>query len=208
MAINNCAIQVSSKVINAMTNNFGVSVSAFAGISANINTTVNLILGAIATAGSMMVGQNLAAGKIKRVKKILLIIGSLTLSFAVVFILAFLIFPIPLFRIFTKEEAVLAIVHSYLPILVLNFVGSGLRPVTRSIIEGSGNRKINLIIALLDAIIARIGFAYLFGIYLGWQYLGFWFGSSLAAQVPILIGFVFYFSGIWKRGVKGQIKDE
>jgi Na+-driven multidrug efflux pump len=192
-------------IVNSMTNDFGVSVSAFAGISANINTTANLILGAIATAGAMVLGQNLAAGKLKRVKKTLFIVGAITISLSLLLALMFLIFPIPLFRIFTSEPAVLAIVHSYLPILTLNFLSSGIRPVTRALIDGSGNKKINLVNALLDAVVARIAFAYIFGIWRGWGYLGFWFGSALAAYVPIIIGIVFYFTGIWKKSVK--IKD-
>lgn len=202
MALNNSAIQVSAMIVNAMTNDFGVSVSAFAGISANINTTANLILGAIATAGAMIIGQNLAAGKVKRVKKSLFVIASITISLALLLNILFLIFPIPLFRIFTKESAVLAIVPSYLPILTMTFIASGIRPVTRALIDGSGNRKINLINALLDAVVARIGFAFIFGVFLDWGYLGFWFGSALAAFVPIIVGIVFYFTGVWKRGVK------
>ena len=104
-----------------------------------------------------------------------------------------------MFGIFTSEEAVLALAVPYLPIAVLSFMCSGLRPVTRVLIDGSGNRRINLYIALLDAIVARIGFASLFGIALGLDYWGFWLGSTLAGYVPILIGLVFYLSGAWKR---------
>ena len=208
MALNNSAIQISAMVVNAMTNNFGVSVSAFAGITATINTTLNLILSAITTAGAMIIGQNLAAGKIKRVKRSLFNVGTLTLSITALFLLAFLIFPIPLFRIFTKEESVLAIVDSYLPILALNFTTVGFLTITRALINGSGNRKINLLNALLDAVVARISFAYIFGILLGWDYLGFWFGSALASTVPLVIGIVFYFSGKWKKSIIVKTEEE
>ncbi len=208
MALNNSAISISGMVINSMTNNFGVSVSAFAGITATINTTLNLILSAITTAGAMIIGQNLAAGKVKRVKKTLINVGMLTLSISAIFLIAFLVFPIPLFRIFTKEESVLAIVESYLPILALNFTTFGFLTITRALINGSGNRKINLINALLDAVVARISFAYIFGILLGWDYLGFWFGSALASTVPFIIGIVFYFTGIWKKSIIVKTVEE
>ena len=208
MALNNSAIQISGMVVNSMTNNFGVSVSAFAGITATINTTLNLILSAITTAGAMIIGQNLAAGKVKRVKKSMANVGMLTLSITAIFLVAFLVFPIPLFRIFTKEESVLAIVDSYLPILALNFTTFGFLTITRALINGSGNRKINLLNALLDAVVARISFAYIFGILLGWDYLGFWFGSALASTVPLIIGIVFYFSGIWKKSIIVKTEEE
>ena len=205
MAINNSAIQIAGMVISSLTNDFGVSVSAFAGIRSNIAITVDLMLGAIATSGAMLIGQNIAANKIKRVNGTLLRVGIITLSSSLALIIAFLIFPIQLFGIFTKEEGVLEIVYSYLPILVFSFVNAGIRPVTRALIDGSGNKQINLITALLDAIVARIGFALIFGVWLGWGYLGFWFGATLAEVVPIIIGIVFYFTGKWK--IKNHKED-
>ena len=198
MAINNSAIQIAGMVINSLTNDFGVSVSAFGGIRANILTTVDLILGSVATAGAMIIGQNIAAGKIKRVKGVMLRVFIITMSVSALLIIAFLIFPIPIFRIFTKEAAVLEIVEPYLPLLIFSLVGAGVRPVTRALINGSGNKKINLIAALLDAIVARIGFALLFGVALKLDYMGFWLGATLAEFVPIIIGVIFYFTGRWK----------
>ena len=198
MALNNSAIQIAGMVISSLTNDFGVSVSAFSGIRANILTTVDLILGAVATAGAMIIGQNIAAGKEKRVKGVMLRVFIVTMSVSILLITAFLIFPIPIFKIFTKEASVLEIVYPYLPLLVLSLVGAGIRPVTRALIDGSGNKKINLIAALLDAIFARIGFALLFGVALKLGYMGFWLGATLAEFVPIIIGAIFYFTGKWR----------
>lgn len=200
MALNNSAIQVAGMVINSLINGFGVSVSAFAGIRANIATTVDLILGSLAAAGAMIIGQNIAAGKEKRVQGVLWRVGIISCSVALLLALAFLVFPLQLFGIFTKDAGVLQIVKPYLPILMLSLVLAGIRPMVRALIDGSGNRKINLVVALLDAIVARIGFALVFGILLKGGYMGFWFGITLAELVPILIGIVFYFTGIWKKG--------
>lgn len=202
MAINNSAIQIAGMFISSLTNNFGVSVSAFAGIRSNISIMVDLMLGAIATSGAMIIGQNIAAGKIKRVNGTLLRVGGITISASLALITAFLLFPIQLFGIFTKEASVLELVYPYLPILIFSFINAGIRPVTRALIEGSGNRTINLITALFDAIVARIGFALIFGIWLNWGYLGFWFGATLAELVPIIIGVIFYLVGAWKVSKK------
>ena len=48
-------------------------------------------------------------------------------------------------------------------------------------------------------------FALIFGVWLGWGYLGFWFGATLAEVVPIIIGIVFYFTGKWK--IKNHKED-
>jgi Na+-driven multidrug efflux pump len=118
---------------------------------------------------------------------------------ASVLAVAFLVFPEALFGIFTSDSDVLAIVRPYLPILMLSFAFAALRPITRALIDGSGNRRINLIAALLDAVVARVGFALVFGVALSGGYMGLWFGVTVAELVPILIGAVFYFSGAWMR---------
>ena len=198
MAINNSAIQIAGMVINSMTNDFGVTVSAFAGIRANIATTVDLILGSVATAGAMIIGQNIAAKKLKRVNGTLIRVGIISLSVSVMLIILFLAFPVSIFGIFTKEASVLALVYPYLPILIFSLMNAGLRPVTRALIDGSGNKRINLIVALLDAIVARIGLAIVFGVLLKWGYMGYWFGVTLAELVPIIIGVMFYFTSVRK----------
>lgn len=206
MAINNSAIQIAGMVINSMTNDFGVTVSAFAGIRANIATTVDLILGSVATAGAMIIGQNIAAGKLKRVNGTLIRVGAISMSISALLILLFALFPVSIFSIFTKEAKVLELVKPYLPILIFSLINAGIRPVIRALIDGSGNKKINLIVALLDAIVARIGFAIIFGVLLEWGYMGYWFGTTLAELVPILIGVIFYFVSVRKMS-KDYIKE-
>ncbi|MBQ9744569.1 MAG: MATE family efflux transporter [Clostridia bacterium] len=208
MAINNSAIQIAGMVINSLTNDFGVTVSAFAGIRANIATTVDLILGSVAAAGAMIIGQNLAAGKLKRVNGTLIRIGVITLSASAMLIVLFLICPVSIFGIFTKENSVLELVYQYLPILIFSLVNAGIRPVTRALIDGSGNKRINLIAALIDAIVARIGLAIIFGVLLEWGYMGYWFGTTLAELVPILIGVAFYFISVKKILRKYSMKKE
>ena len=204
MAINNSAIQIAGMVINSMINDFGVTVSAFAGIRANIATTVDLILGSVATAGAMIIGQNIAAGRLKRVKGTLIRVGIISLSVSALLIVLFLIFPVEIFGVFTKEKAVLELVYPYLPILIFSLVNAGIRPVTRALFDGSGNKRINLIVALFDAIFARIGLAIVFGVLLDWGYMGYWFGTTLAELVPILIGVIFYFVLMRKKFPKGN----
>lgn len=203
MAINNSAIQISNMLINSMINDYGVTVSAFSGVRATIATTVDLILGAFAVAGAMIIGQNIAAGKSSRVKGTILRIGAITLSISTALACSFMLFPIKLFGIFTSERDVLNIVYSFLPILIFSFVTAGIRHTLSSLISGSGNKKINLAVALLDAVVARISFAVIFGVLLDLGYMGLLLGTALAELVPIFIGLAFYFFGSWKKG-KGK----
>ena len=199
MAIKSASVQVTKLFVNSWINSYGVAVSAFVGIANKVASIANLISTAMNTAGSTMVGQNLAAKEYERVKKILKQLAILTLSVSTLMSVAVCLFPNEIFGIFTSESDVLVIVGGYVPIAVLVFYGSALRAVMNALINGSGNYKINFATAILDAIVLRIGLALLFGLALGMEHYGFWLGDALAGFTPFWIGLIFYFSGGWKK---------
>ncbi|MBR4867588.1 MAG: MATE family efflux transporter [Clostridia bacterium] len=201
MAIKTASIQVSKLFVNAYVNGFGVAVSAFSGIANKIANITNLISAAMNTAGSTMVGQNIAAKQYNRVKKIMLTIGGIAFGVSTFFALIFIFTPPHLlFSVFTKDEAVLAIAVEFLPIALLLFLGSAMRAVMNALLNGSGHTKINFATAILDGIVMRIGLSLLFGKWLNMGYFGFWLGDALAGFTPFFIGAFFYWSGAWKKG--------
>ena len=199
MAIKTASIQVSKLFVNAWINSYGLAESAFSGIANKIANVSNLVSTAINTAGSTMVGQNIAARQYDRVKRILYSIAVITLSIAVLLSLVICLFPDAVFGMFTDDASVLEIGRAFLPIAVLLFFGSALRAVMNALMNGSGDYKINFATAILDGIVLRIGLALLFGLALQMKHYGFWLGDALAGFTPFWIGIVFYFSGRWKR---------
>lgn len=204
MAIKSAAIQFSKLFVNSWINSYGVAVSAFAGIANKVSSISNLISNAMNTAGSTMVGQNIAAGEFKRVKKILQNLAVITLGVSTVLSAIIFLFPQEIFGLFTTDgdADVLAIAGGYVPIAILLFYGAALRAVMNALINGSGNYKINFVTAILDGIILRIGLSVLFGLVLDMRHYGFWLGDALAGFTPFWIGVVFYFTGLWKKGKK------
>ena len=200
MALKFAAIQFSRLFVNSWINSYGVVVSAFAGIAAKISSTAVMVSNSLNTAGSTMVGQNLAAGEFDRVKKVVLRVDTITLIIATVVSVALALFPNTIFGLFTQEDAVLAMVPGYLPIAFLLCYGSALRAGMNALINGSGNHRVNLACAILDGIVVRIGLALLFGLALDMKHFGFWLGDALAGFTPFIIGLAFYFSGHWKKG--------
>ena len=93
----------------------------------------------------------------------------------------------------------LALSHSYLVIALLNFNGFALRTPMMALINGLGNGKLNIMVGILDGVVARLGLALLMGITLGMGIQGFWYGNVLAGYVPFIIGGMYYLSGVWKR---------
>lgn len=203
MALKSASIHVSKIFVNAWINSYGVAVSAFAGIATKISSISVLVSNAMNAAGSTMIAQNIAAGKFKRVHKILRALAAITLSIALICSVLLYLFPEEIFSFFTKstddKAAVMEIAMGYLPIAVLLFAASALRAVMNGLINGSGHHRINFVTAILDGIVMRIGLSVLFGLGLHMKHYGFWLGDALAGFTPFFIGLVFYLMGSWKK---------
>ena len=200
MAVKSAAVQASRLYVSAWVNSYGTAVSAFSGIAGKVSNTAIIISNSMSTAGASMVGQNLAAGKDRRVKQILKWVAVITISFAGLLSALMILFPRQIFGVFTAggEPAVLALSGAYVPIAVLMFFGSGLRAVMNGFINGSGNHFVISVTAVMDGIVMRLGLAVLFGLVLDMKYVGFWLGDALAGFTPFWIGIIFYikyFSG-------------
>lgn len=204
MAIKTASIQVSKLFVNAWINGYGVAISAFAGVANKIGGVANLISMAMNSAGSTMVGQNIAAGEFSRVKKIMKDIAVITLIVAVILTILFVLFPEEIFGLFTEngDTDVIALAPGFVPIAALLFFGASARAVMNALLNGSGNYKVNFATAIFDGVIMRIGLAVLFGLALNMRHYGFWLGDALAGFTPFFIGVVFYATGNWKKGKK------
>ena len=198
MAIKTASIQFSKLFVNAYINGCGLAISAFAGIANKISAVANLVSQAMNAAGSTMVGQNIAAGKHRRVNSILLNLGVITLSVAALLSAVMIAFPRAVYSLFTDDPEVLSVGDGFVYIAVILFVSGALRSVANALINGSGSTRINFVTAILDGIVMRIGLALLFGVALGMEHYGFWLGDALAGFTPFLIGAVFYLTGLWK----------
>lgn len=200
MAIKMAAIQISKLFVNSWINGYGLVISAFAGIANKISSIANLISTAMNTAGSTMVGQNIAAARFDRVHRILANLAVITLAVAAVFSVSICLFPSEIFGLFDKNPEVLAIGDGYVSIAVLLFIAGALRSVANALLNGSGDYKMNFVTAIFDGIVMRIGLAVLFGLVLDMRHYGFWLGDAIAGFTPFIVGAIFYISGLWKRG--------
>ena len=199
MAIRSASILFSKLFVNAWINSYGVTISAVTGVGLKVDMFGNLMGTAITTAGSSLVAQNIGAGKYDRASRVLstaFLLNAIcfSLMIAVVFF-----FPNTVFGLFTSDPAVLLVCMEYIPVSLTNFVCSALRDSMNAFTTGCGNYKFNFAVAILDGIVARIGFSLLMGVALGLGYFGFWMGSAIAGITPFLLGAVYYLSGRWKK---------
>lgn len=199
MAIQSAAINISKIVLMAWINANGVVYSALAGLYNKVNMMIGIVSQSFTTAGSTMVGQNLGAKKYERVPRIMMTVGVCGTIIAIACSIAIGFFSEPIYRMFTPDEAVLAVAHILVIPTILNFFGSATRSISFSLINGSGNTKLNFAVAIIDGMISRIGIAALLGFAMNMGCQGFWYGDALAGFMPFVIGMCYFLSGRWKN---------
>ncbi len=199
MAIQSAAINLSKIVLTSWINLYGVVFSALSGLYNKINMMIGIVSQSFTTAGSTMVGQCLGAKKYDRVPRIMKVVLYSSGLISTVLAIALFFFSEPIFRMFTGDEEVLAIASIVVLPAILNMYGSATRSVAFSLMNGSGNAKLNFAVAVIDGIISRVGISALLGFAVGMGCQGFWYGDALAGFMPIVIGLIFYLSGRWKK---------
>ncbi len=199
MVIQSAAITFSMLFVNAYINTYGTVAVAVTGVARKIESMISVISQAISSAGGAMIAQALGAGKIKRVPKVVLHALWILAIPASLFALVTALRPEWLFGLFSDDAQVLAMAITYIPVAMIQYLGCTLRPPSFALINGSGNSKLNLLVALLDGMFCRIGLALLLGVSMGMGIMGFWLGNALSGLVPFLIGGTYLLSGAWKR---------
>lgn len=201
MALQSAAVSLSKVVLMSWINAAGVVYSALAGVYNKVSTMCSIVSNSFTTAGSTMVGQNLGARRTDRVAQTLWIVAGVGLFIGALFSVTLLWFSREVFALFTSDAAVLSAASILVLPSILNFGGAATRSVAFSLINGSANTRLNLAVAILDGLVARIGIAAFLGFACGMGCQGFWYGDALAGFMPITIGLCYLVSGRWKRSV-------
>ena len=199
MVIQSAAITFSMLFVNSYVNTYGVAATAVTGVARKIESILNLVSQAVSSAGGAMIAQALGAGKIDRVPKVVYTAFFVVLGPAIVMALITVFKPEWLFGLFSDDPEVLTLALTYIPAALIQYTGATVRPASFSLINGSGNSRLNLTVALLDGIVGRIGLALLLGVYLNFGILGFWLGNAISGTIPMLIGGAYLISGAWKK---------
>ena len=199
MVIQSAAVTFSMLFVNSYVNSYGTTAVAVTGVARKLENMIGVVSQAITSAGGAMIAQALGRGKISRVPRVVghaLWIVGLPAS---VFALITRNHPEWLFGLFSSDPRVLEMALTYVPVAMVQYLGATVRPAGFALINGSGNSKLNLTVALLDGIVCRIGLALLLGVVLSMGIVGFWYGNALAGLVPFLIGGTYLLSGAWKK---------
>ena len=198
MCLQSMIVSVATIVVNSFVYSYGVAVTAISGVGNKLGTLAQIITNSLIRGGAAMVGQNIAAGKADRVKYIVRYNFVIAAGYATVLSLVTILFPRIIFGIFTSDADVMALIPAYLPIVIIRYYTFAGRSPTMALVNGIGRPKINLVMGLVDGLVARPGLAMLMGFGLNMGLNGFWYGSTLAGFTALFIGGTYYLSGKWK----------
>ena len=199
MAIQSGCINLSMLFVNSMVNEVGVVASATFGVGIRIDDIINKISQGIQYAAMPMISQNTAAKQPKRAVQVVhyawLYSGILT----VVAMAAYLLFGKYLFMAFSDDPLVHGMSGDFIRAILWMFPALAVMRGTGAFIQGIGNARLSMVLALLDGVVLRIGLSWLLGIVFGWGFFGFVLGYGLAAYGCAIPGMSYFLSGAWKK---------
>ena len=198
-ALQNAAISISMLFVNRFVNAYGVVASATFGTGTRIEEFPWIIINGILVATATMVGQNMGAGKPERMKKCVNVGVLVCAATAVVVVFLFLCFPREIYSLFTSDADVLELCPKFMLALACSIPATSLMGPYQAFIQGIGNARLVLIIALLDGFVSRIAISLIlaYGFRLG--LMGWFFGYGMAAYVNTAISMIYYYGGFWKK---------
>ncbi|MBE6370367.1 MAG: MATE family efflux transporter [Lentisphaerae bacterium] len=194
------AINVSMIFVVSLINSLGVAAAAAFGIALRLDELANKISQGVMMAVSTIVGQNIGAGRIDRIRKGVYYAWSICGGFFLFFGLLLFFFPDKMFALFTDDESVLELAPLIVSALLLHYPALLIMKGTNGFVQGIGNALFGLIIALLDGVVCRIFFSWFFGVALNMGLYGMVLGYSLATYSTALPNlFYFLFVPWYKR---------
>lgn len=199
-AVRFAAINISMLFVTSLVNSLGTATSAAFGIALRLDEFANKISQGVMMAVSTIVGQNIGAGQIGRIRRGVYYAWAICGGFFLFFGLVQLFFPRTLYSIFTDDENVLKLAPVIISALLLHYPALLIMKGTNGFVQGIGNAVFGLVIAILDGLVFRVTFSWLFGIYLNMGLYGMILGYALATYSTALPNlFYFLFIPWYKR---------
>jgi putative MATE family efflux protein len=195
---------------------FGTMVTASYGIGIRIFSFIIIPILGLSMATSTLAGQNIGAGKIKRVERIVVLssligFGALTTIGVVVFLSAE-----ALTAFFVPGNAeVIANGASFIRILSLTFGFVAIHQVVVGVFRGAGEMIVSMVLTLILFWILRFPLAYILSNYTALSFSGIWWAFPIANIIGTAVAVIWYLRGTWKTknitkefGLSEQVEKE
>ena len=199
MAIQSGCINISMLVVNTMINEVGVVASATFGVGVRIDDIVNKISQGLQYAAIPMISQNIGANENERAKRVVHFTWIYSVAMTVFFMVLYITLGKQLFMLFSDDPLVHAMSGDFIKAILWMFPAFALMRGSGAFIQGIGNARLCMLLAILDGVVLRIGLSWLFGIFFGWGFFGFVLGYALAPYGYAIPSIIYFLGGRWQK---------
>ena len=199
MAIQSGCINLSMLFVNSMINDVGVVASATFGVGMRIDDIINKISQGIQHAAMPMISQNIGAKNQQRAKQVVYYAWLYSGLFTVLCMALYIGFGKYLFMMFSDDPLVHEMSGTFIRAILWMFPALAIMRGSGAFIQGVGNARLSMVLAILDGVVLRIGLSWLFGIVLDWGFYGFVLGYSLAPYGFAVPSMLYFLGGTWQK---------
>ncbi len=190
-------LAVGMLALMGIVNGFGTDVIAAYSAVNRIDTFAALPVMNFAAALTTFVGQNVGAGKFRRIRRGLRATLLMSIGTCLVINTALILGAEPLMRIFTTDPAVIAIGQKYLMILNAFYLIFSVMMTINGLLRGAGAAVFPMIVTLLSLWLVRVPAAAWLSGEMGYE--GIWWAVPVGWTVGMVAALAYYFSGRWKH---------
>ncbi|WP_308009430.1 MATE family efflux transporter [uncultured Fusobacterium sp.] len=197
-------INIAYLIMTGLFNGYGMIISAASGIGLKINTFAGMPCWAVGQTVTAMTGQNMGAGKIKRVEEVVktgIKIGFLLTLITVIFVQ---LTAEKLVTIFEKEnQGIITEGVKYLRICCsVNSLIYSAMYIYDSFAIGVGNSFLAMLNSFLDSIIIKLFLSFIFTYFLSYGVNSLYASQAVSPIIPAAIGWLYYKKGNWKGKIE------
>ena len=196
-SVQQCAIALGLIALLGIVNSFGTNTLTAYGAAGKIDTIITQAVFSLSGALAAFCGQNIGAGRLDRVKKGVQFTMYTNIALGLLTFAAVYLFGNEMMRIFTKDIDVVAIGKEYLLIIGGFFIVHGALNVYNGALRGAGDTLFPMITSLVCLWLIRIPLAYYLSSWLGRN--GIWWAIGISITIGLIVTFVYYKIGFWKR---------
>ena len=184
-------------MVSSITNSLGVSAASGVAVASKINNICQMPAGAIGSATSSMVGQNVGGKNYDRARSTLKNAIGISLAVGLVAFAVVQAAPMPLLRLLADDEDVLAHALPYLRVTALDYLLVALVFPLNALCNGSGHTIFTMIPSFVSSVVARIPVAYFCVRALNLGMVGIAISTPTGTLSAILICAAYYYSNRW-----------
>lgn len=195
-----CLVSLGMAFVVSIVNGFGDIADAAFGAGMRVDQIAFMPALTFGGAVSMLVGQNVGAGRTHRAKEVfrwgVIVCGGITLAIAILCVSA----PQPLLSIFLNRPDALTTGVHYLRIVAISYVFFAVLFVSNGVINGAGYTFVTTIITLVALWAGRVPLA----AYLSHRMHaveGVFYAMTISNAISMTISLICYFSGFWKKPI-------